>query len=157
MSKPYQIQNYRLWVYVRIWPTAYMDTYAYMFSCIPKCLHVHAGVYKRGAISRCFKAVLKIKQLYGSTALPLELYLWVVVLMWHMAAGISHYHEMAIHRPLWDDLISSVCLQLDRCSHCGIVPSLLPFPWEWPWNKPWLWVPCSLPDVGSLGWSWGTL
>lgn len=101
---------------------------------------MHVGIYMqeyKKEVSEVdnFNFCFKLKQFWGSKDLRLQSYLGVVVLIWHMAAGISHYHEMAIHRPLWNELIISVYLQPDRCSHHKNLHYPLAFPWGWLRNK----------------------
>lgn len=50
-------------------------------------------------------------------------YLQVVVLIWHMAAGISHYHELAIHRALWNEVMSQLI-----CSLTGVAITKISIP-----------------------------
>lgn len=76
--------------------------------------------------------------------------LQAVVLLWPRAAGISESPAMAIHRPLWNELVISVYLQPDRCSQPQNPHCLPSFPWEWLRNKSWSGFNCWF-----LGWSWG--
>lgn len=76
--------------------------------------------------------------------------LQAVVLLWPRAAGISESPAMAIHRPLWNELVISVYLQPDRCSQPQNLCCLPSFPWEWLRNKSWSGFNCWF-----LGCSWG--